>query len=125
MAIEAPKVDLATTFADGRPIHLDSGHPTNATVTIHNSGNVLATGTVDLTLYSSGDSTLDDADSVLTHLPSRKIHIRPGKSVSIHVRLPATAGGVGGPGYVVAAASSSTNPADDDPANDIASAPVS
>jgi hypothetical protein len=124
VAIESPKVDLATTFAGTNPIALSAGRGTTTSVTIRNTGNVLASGTLGLTLYGSADATLDDADAVLTSLPSRKIRLRPGRSVTIRVHLPAPGGADAGTGYVLASASPSTNPPDDDASNNVAAAPV-
>jgi uncharacterized membrane protein len=124
VAIESPKVDLATTFAGTNPIALSAGRGTTTSVTIRNTGNVLASGTLGLTLYRSADATLDDADAVLTSLPSRKIRLRPGRSVTVRVHLPAPGGADAGTGYVLASASPSTNPPDDDASNNVAAAPV-
>jgi hypothetical protein len=124
VTIDSPKVDLATAFADAGPITLSSTRPTTASVTIENAGNVPASGTVDLTLYASADATLDATDAVLTSLASRKIHMRPGKSITIHVHLPAAGAALAGTKFVLASTTSATNPADDNSSNDLAARPV-
>jgi hypothetical protein len=116
--IQSPTVDLATAFADGAPIGANRG--SSATVLVRNVGNVTARGVLDLTLYASADAVLDDTDAVLASLPARRINIRPGRSLRIHVRLPA----VGSTSQVIALMSSSTDPADAEPSNDVAAVPV-
>jgi hypothetical protein len=124
VTIASPKVDLATAFADGSPISLDAGHHSTVTLTVRNAGNVTASGTLDMTLFGSADAALDDTDTVLATLPARRIRIRPGKAVTIHIHLPAGVGGAGGTNFVLASASSSIQPADDNSSNDLAAAPV-
>jgi len=124
VTIESAKVDLATTFADAGPIAITSGRPATALVTIENSGNVPATGTLGLTLYGSADETLDATDAILTSLPARRIHIRPGRSVTIRVRIPTADAGLNGANFIVASTTPTTTTPDADAADDVAAVPI-
>jgi hypothetical protein len=124
VTIESAKVDLATTFADVGPVTITPGRPATALVTIENSGNVPASGTLGLTLYGSADETLDATDAIVTSLPARRIHIRPGKSISIRVRIPTADAGLNGANFIVASTTPSTTTPDADATDDVAAVPI-
>jgi hypothetical protein len=124
VTIESPRVDLATSFADARPITLSSNRPATAMVTIHNTGNVLAAGTFGLTLYASADETLDATDAVVTSVAARRVHLRPGKWLTIRVRIPTADAGLNGATFILASTTSFTTPSDTDASNDVAAVPV-
>ena len=120
VAIEAPVVDLSTAFADEQPIHVNPGRPSRALVTVTNDGNVTAAGTLGLTLYASSDATLDAGDTVLTELPTKKVHLRAGKAMKLRVRFTSPEGLAAGSYVVIASVTPTVQPADDNGTNDVA-----
>jgi hypothetical protein len=120
VAIDAPTVDLSTAFAATTPVRVSPGRAGSAVVSVLNEGNVTATGTITLTLYTSSDPTPDASDTVLTTLSAKTISLRAGKSLKLHVRFDAPAGAAAGSYYLVASVSSTVQPADANPSNDAA-----
>jgi hypothetical protein len=123
VAIEAPAVDLAAGFGGTGTVRVRPGKNGTAAVTITNDGNVLAAGTLDLTLYASDDPTLDATDSVLTTLPERVVKLKAGKTQTVRVRF-AAPGAAGGSYFLIASVTPTVQPADGNPDNDVASAPT-
>jgi hypothetical protein len=117
--IETPNIDLATTFASDTPVAVRPGRPATALVTIHNLGNVTATGTLSLSLYASADQALDDSDVILATLP-RKAHLKAGQAVTVRVRFTAPAGDAGGTYSLIASTTSSLQRPDTHSSNDTA-----
>lgn len=120
VAIAAPQVDLATTFGAADAVLVKPGKDGVASINIQNLGNVTASGTVDLTLYASPSQTVDVNAQRLTAIPTHKINIRPGHSITLHVHFKAPAGQAGGSYNLIASTTSSTPVADSNPANDTA-----
>ena len=118
--VAAASVDLSTTFNTTQPITVNPGHNDTATVTLKNLGNVTASGTVDLSLYASTDGAVDVSSEFLTSIPARAIRIRPGKSLTLRVKFVAPTDLSAGTYQLIASTTSSTNPADNNSANDVA-----
>lgn len=119
VALSPATVDLATSFPESS-VAVTPGSNSTATVTISNVGNVAAIGTVSLSLYASNDQTLDSSDELLTTLPSVKIRLRPGKSITLHVRFAAPSDRPAGNYDLIASISSATQIADTNSSNDTA-----
>jgi len=124
VAIAPPTVDLSTAFAKNRPITVQEGKGDNVILTIENLGNVAAVGNLELHLYASGDQTLDASDTVLTTIPTRKIHLAPGKSIKVRVHFTAPPNQTPGSYFLIAASTSATQIPDTNTANDAAVAPT-
>jgi hypothetical protein len=120
VAIAAPTVDLSTTFAGSQGVLVTPGKGADATVTIQNLGNVTAIGTVTISLYASTSTTLDASAQFLTSIPLRTIHLRAGRSMTLHIHFVAPQGLPGGTYNLIAATTSATTPADNNSANDTA-----
>lgn len=115
VAVSRAVVDLATTFAS-QPIVNAAGKGW-ADVTITNKGNVTTSGTLDsLKLYGSTDAFLDSADVVLATLSTRRIKLDAGRSITFKVHFAAPTG----VNNLIATASTSTSPPDDNAANNTA-----
>ena len=99
---------------------LTAGKNGTATVTVQNLGNETATGTLILNLYASADGSIDSSSQVLTTLPNVKIKLKPGHTMTFHVRFVAPADQLPGTYGLVASIDSSTQLADANPDNDIA-----
>ena len=71
-------------------------------------------------LYGSSDQTLDLADTLLAALTAQKINLRPGHSVTLklHFITPSTVDD--GAFYLIDSITSSTQPADTNASNDLA-----
>ena len=117
--IAAPFVDLSTGFGSDQPVTVNPGHSGSATVTIQNLGNVTASGTIDLNLYASADQTLDASDMLIGSMTGKTIRIRPGKSITLHVRFDAPLD-AGGTYNVIASLTSNAQPGDSNSSNDVA-----
>ncbi len=118
--IERPKVDLAAFFTNGTSVKVKPGHGTTANITVRNLGNVTATGSWSVALYSSLDMALDGSDLLLTKLNLKKITLAPGQSMTVRVHFVAPANLAAGTYNLVAATASVTNPADANLLNDVA-----
>lgn len=112
-------VDLAASFPQSS-VAVTPGSNATATVTISNEGNVTAVGTLSLNLYASNDQTLDSSDQLLTTLPSVKIRLKPGKSITLHVRFGAPSDRPAGNYDLIASITSATQIADSNSSNDTA-----
>jgi hypothetical protein len=116
-----PTVDLTTTFGSAASVTVVPGIGANALVTIRNVGNVVANGTLDLTLYASLAPNLDTSvDEQLASLQNRKISLHPGHSRTFRVHFTAPADEAGGNYYLIASMTSSTTVANSNSANDVA-----
>lgn len=121
LRIDAPTVDLAATFAASQPVRVRQDKNNSVVIVLRNTGNVTATGTVNLSLYASSNATLDAAtDVLLTGLSGRSIHLKPGQSTRIRLTFQAPSGVTFGNDYLIASTTSATQPADTNAANDIA-----
>ncbi|HZL35506.1 MAG TPA: S53 family peptidase [Tepidisphaeraceae bacterium] len=120
--ITPPTVDLATTLGSNGALIVTPGRADTAVVSIANIGNVLASGTLNLALYSSANTTLDSSAVVLASLYGRAIHIRPGHFITVRIRFMAPAGKAAGSYNLIAVATSVTNPSDNNAANNNATA---
>jgi hypothetical protein len=117
VTIAEPAVDLGVAFNKGKPVKVNPGHNDTAVLTITNTGNVAAIGTVDLNLYES--TLLDPVEILLTAISNRKIKIGAGKSIKISVKFLAP-DDEGGTYDLVTSINSSTTPADTNTANNTA-----
>ena len=123
--INAPMVDLATTFAASEPVLINPGKSTSVVLMIQNLGNVIAAGTLNLSLYASTSQTLNTSTAtLLTAVSGRTIHILPGHSIRIRLTFQAPSNLTAGSYYLIASAASTTQPADTDTANDVAVIPT-
>ncbi|MDB5356975.1 MAG: peptidase and in kexin sedolisin [Phycisphaerales bacterium] len=120
VAIAAPNVDLSATFAGGQGVKVTPGKGGSATITIQNLGNVTASGTLGLSLYASSGTILDSSAQLLASLATRTIHLRAGRSMTLHVHFVAPADQAAGTYNLLGAISSSTQPADGNSSNDVA-----
>jgi hypothetical protein len=121
LRIDAPTVGLAATFAASQPVRVRQDKNNSVVIVLRNTGNVTATGTVDVSLYASPDATLDAAtDVLLTGLSGRSIHLKPGQSTRIRLTFQAPSGVTFANDYLIASTTSATQPADTNAANDIA-----
>lgn len=121
LRIDAPTVDLAATFAASQPVRVRQDKNNSVVIVLRNTGNVTATGTVNLSLYASSNATLDTAtDVLLTGLSGRSIHLKPGQSTRIRLTFQSPSGVTFGNNYLIASTTSATEPADTNAANDIA-----
>jgi len=120
VAVSPRTVDLATTFASATPIVVTPGAHGTVAVTIQNLGNSVANGVLNLSLYASGDQALDATDVLLGAITNRRIHLRPGGSLTLHVRFTGPLNEVSGGVFLIATAASTTQPGDNNPANDTA-----
>ncbi len=120
VSITPPVVDLAATFTGVSSIKVDPGHRDSATITITNLGNVTALGSLNLALYASTDSALDTSDTLLNTITNRKVKIRAGKSIKLHIHFTAPLGLSGGKYDLIGSVTSFTQPADGNVSNDIA-----
>ncbi len=118
--ITPPRVDLAAYFTGGAPVIVNPGHATTANVVVQNIGNVTATGSFSLALYTSLDLILDPTDTFLTSLNLRKISLAPGQSMTLHVRFVAPVGSSGGTYNLIAATHGVTQTPDLNLLNDVA-----
>jgi uncharacterized membrane protein len=119
VAIGPPSVDLAASF-EIDPVRVTAGKTTSALLTIENKGNVVATGTVGVNLYSSEDLTLDANDPLLAQLSDVKVRIRPGKSKRLRIRFLAPQNMTGGTYNLIASMTPSTQPVDGNVQNNVA-----
>lgn len=123
--INAPMVDLATTFAASEPLLVSPGKNTSVVLTIQNLGNVIAAGTLNLSLYASTNQTSDTSTAtLLTAVSGRTIHILPGHSIRIRLTFEAPSNLTAGSYYLIASSASTTQPADTNTANDVAVIPT-
>jgi len=119
--IAEPTVDLATAFATGALIDLNpASSQQTATVDVLNAGNVAADGNFQVRLYASTTGTVDDSAQLLATVPARRLKLKPGQSKSIRVRFTAPPALLPGSYELIAVATSSTQPADVNAANDTA-----
>ncbi len=124
VSIVPPAVDLATTFSADQPITVNPGQREKVAVTLTNNGNVAAGGTLGLGLYASADQTLDISDPLLASIANRKIGIRAGHSITLHIHFVAPVNEAGGAYNLIASATSNTHPADVNAQNDLAVIPT-
>ena len=96
-----------------------AGRRATALVTIHNLGNVTATGTLSLSLYASGDSALDNSDIILATLP-RRAHLKAGQAVTVRLRFAAPTDSEGGTYSLIASTTASLQRPDTNTSNDTA-----
>ena len=89
-------------------------------VTIQNLGNVVANGTLDLTLYASLTPNLDTSIDQQLAVAGHRIAIRPGRSRTFRIHFTAPADEAGGTYFLIASTMSSTTIADTNSANDVA-----
>lgn len=87
IAVQPPEISLSGAFAK-TPVPGKTGK-TSLTFTVSDTGNTTATGNLAFNINSSPDGLLSDATQIMTS--SKKINIRPGKSMKItsSVVLPA------------------------------------
>src|SRR6185437_4855900 len=100
-------------------VKVNPGRGSNVSITIQNQGNANAVGSVVLSLYASTNSTLDSTAERLLTLPARKINLKPGKSITLHVHFQAPANLTPGNYNLLASISSSTTLSDTNSANNV------
>lgn len=120
VTIAAPSGDLAASFV-GNPVVVRPGQNSMATLRIENVGNSVATGSVSLILYASTDQTLSaTTDEGLVGPPARRVSLKPGKSMTIRIPFVAPIDKAGGSYFLIASITPSVQPADPNPANNVA-----
>ncbi len=84
--VAAPFVDLAGSYGQLRTMRRSS--PGTVPIKIDNLGNVPAVGSIPVDMYLSSDTTLDSADTLIAHIDSLPINIKPRKAkiLSLPVR---------------------------------------
>ena len=119
ITIAAPSGDLAASFV-GNPVLVRPGQNATAVLRIENVGNTLATGNFSLTLYASADQVLSPAtDEGLLGI-SRRVNLKPGKSMIIRIPFVAPIDKAGGSYFLIASITPSVQPADSNAANNVA-----
>ena len=111
ITINQPTVDLSTSFGSATSVVVRPGHHSAVSVRITNNGNVTASGQLRVNLYASSDQTLDESDPILASF-LRTISLKPGKSMTLHLTFPALSTQAGGTYFLIASASSNSQPAD-------------
>ena len=119
VSISPATVDLSTSF-HGSALTVNPGHNGTATVIISNQGNVAAVGTFTLSLFASDNTVLDSTATLISHTITRAINLKPGRTITLHVRFAAPLNRVAGSYNVIASTSASTKVADANGANDTA-----
>lgn len=119
VSIAPPTIDLAAS-APGEVVLVRPGAQSTGEITLTNKGNVIASGSVNLTLYASAHRTLDSSATLLPSVPGFKVRIRPGRSVKLHFRFWAPTNLAGGSYFVLASVTDSTSPADTNMADKLA-----
>jgi subtilase family serine protease len=117
VSVSPGSVDLAVTYP-GTSVLVHPGKGATAVITLENIGNLSAVGTVTLSLYASADQTLGSSDVLLATLPNVKVNIRPGRSLTLHVRFNAP-DRAGGTYNLIASMDALTSPLDSNPSNDL------
>jgi hypothetical protein len=111
-SIAAPVVDLAAIVAKNDSVLVRPGLPGTAEVTVQNWGNTAAIGTVTLNLYASSTKVIDANATLLPAGTTRRIHLRPGGTIKLHIRFYAPTNRTPGSYSLLASITSNTNPAD-------------
>jgi hypothetical protein len=119
MQIAPGHVDLAATFG-GTPISVDPGRKVSTTVSIQNLGNVTAAGPLDLGLYASSDDQYDPLDELLAQLPTHTLHLKPGRSIKLHLHFTAPTDQTAGSYSLLAVMKPAASLGDSDSSNDVA-----
>ncbi len=119
MSIKTATVDIAAAFASGNSFTAKLSSKSKTTLILTNTGNVAATGAVQINLFASADQSLDASDTVLSRPITKKVNIKPNKSIRInlHFTVPSTTFN-----FLLAQIIPTTLPADASSANDVASA---
>ena len=120
VAVAQPTVSLSTTFNNANPIAVTSGHRGYAGVTITNSGNVTASGTISLSLFATALDYLDSTATLISNVITRTIRLRAGHSITLHIGFTAPLNQTPGNYNILAKTSSATTVTDDNNSNDIA-----
>ena len=119
VTITAPSVDLSVAFANAAAVAVVPDRNGKVSLRIENLGNVVAKGTVTITLtaVSTADGSSEDVALPVT----RKVKIAVGKTIGLALPFTPPADLGAGTYTLVATITSSTTPADGDTANDTAS----
>ena len=123
IAIGQPHVDLAAGFSNGPVIMVTPGAANTALITVENVGNVTANGTVGISLYDSVNNTLDSSAVLLATMPSRKIVLRAGRSMTFRIHFVAPTDQTAS-NFLIASLASHAQPSDNNAANDTAVVPT-
>jgi hypothetical protein len=123
ITIAAPTVDLAALYTANTPLLVVPNRSATAAVKIENLGNIFAVGTLAALLFPSTDNEFDTS-AILARVTNRPIKIAPGKSIVLQFHFTDPPGDVGGAFTLTASITSSTQPADDDLANNVVTIPT-
>jgi hypothetical protein len=123
VAVEFPTVDLAAMYTAKTALLVKPARGATAAVKIENIGNVFAIGTLGAVLFPSTDSE-SDTSAILASITNRPIRIAPGNAIVVQLHFIDPAGDIGGTFDLVASITSSTQPVDDDLANDFVTIPT-
>lgn len=119
-SIAAPVVDLAAIVAKNTSVVVHPGLPGTAEITVQNWGNTTADGTVTLNLYASATKVIDANATLLPASTTRRIHLRPGGTIKLHIRFYAPTNRAAGSYSLLASITSNTDPADTNLADNVA-----
>ncbi len=117
VAINAPAVDLSVAFANTAAVAVTQGKKGKAALRIDNLGNVVASGTVTVTLTAV--STVDGSTETVTAV-TKKAKIAAGKSLALSLPFTAPLDMTPGDYTLVATITSTTTVTDTNTANDTA-----
>jgi uncharacterized membrane protein len=120
VTLATPRVDLSADFATTQPIRIEAGSTNTVKVTISNLGNVTAKGSATLNLYASEDGAVDGADAVLKTIDLKSLRIKAGHSKTIRIHVKPTTQQMTLAHNLLATLVSTTDPADDNAADDLA-----
>lgn len=115
-------VDLKTIFKNGDSVAVTAGKKESVFITVENIGNVTASGSITLSLYSSSDPTVDSTATLLTGGITKKINLKSGQSITVPVKFVAPAGLTPGNYFLVASIASTTSTPDSTTTNEVTAA---
>lgn len=115
---QLPGVDLSAALLTAPPAQITGGLKGKTAVKVLNDGDQISTGDVKVDLFLSTDSTLDDADPMVTTL-TKRLSLKPGKSKALKLSylFPSVADGSY---YMLARAERTDSPTEIDATNNIA-----
>jgi hypothetical protein len=115
--ITAPVVDLSASLPAS--VKVKPGKPTSVAVTLKNLGTTTAVGFVKIVLYASTTGVADGSAIPLQTIPSKSLKLAPNRSTAFKLAFVAP-DQAAGTYQLVAVVSPTTNPADDNDADDTA-----
>lgn len=102
VTVAAPFVTLAPSFVSTKPILINVDALTNVLITVKNSGNVIASGTLAVMLFDSSDQTLSSSDKKLAATPLKLAKLGPGRSATYRLSFIGPTSQIPGTYYLIA-----------------------